>query len=118
MTGTINGIGTHLSGERKLTDKEFKKWSKHFPYNPYVKKEDYRIATESFVIFFIPIIPLRTFVYYYLRKGIMHSRYRIIYYPAGKGKVYWDHVGESWVFYIGPTILVFLMFYFLLSVFL
>jgi len=111
MTSTVNGIGTHLSGERKLTDEEFNKWSENFPYNPNITKDDYRIATESFVILLIPIIPLKTFVYYYIKRGFQ-SHYRIIFHPAGEGKIYWEHVKKGWVFYIAPILIAILVFYF------
>ena len=104
MTGTVNGIGTHLSGERSLTSKEFNKWAEHFPYNPYIKPKDYKIATESVVIFFLPIIPLKTIVYYYTSKQGMESQYRIIYEPANGG-VYWEHVKTSVSYYITPVVI-------------
>lgn len=114
MTSTVNGIGTSLSGERGLTNEEFNEWSEHFPFIPGVIKNHYRIATESFVILF-PIIPLKTFVFYYTKSGFMQNQYRIIYYPAGEGKVYWKHVKKSWSFYIFPTLMAILMIYLLIS---
>lgn len=97
MTYTLNGIGTGIRGTRQLTDAEFKEWSEHFPYATHLTKQHYFIGTEAFVVLFVPIIPLKTFVFYY----IDGKRYRIVYYPAGEGKVYWEHVKGSPSFYAG-----------------
>lgn len=115
MTSTINGVGTRLSAERNLTDEEIKKWSPHFPFNPHRDVHQYRIATESFVFLFIPLIPLKTFVFYYMNQGFMNSRYAIIYYPAGEGKVYWEHVKKSWQFYIAPVLITIIVIWSIIS---
>jgi hypothetical protein len=107
MTSTVNGIGTHLSGNRPLTEEELVKWSRHLPIRPYYTHPEFRIATESFVLVFVPIIPLRTYVFHYGDKKLMSSQYIIDYYPAGKGNVYWEHVKNSWVFYL-PLLIIFL----------
>lgn len=106
MTTTVNGIGTALCGQRRLTDEELKQWSKHFPYIPHVDMRNFQIATEAFVFIFIPIIPLKTFVFYYTESGFMNSKYRILYYPAGEDRVYWPHVKTSFSFYILPALIV------------
>jgi hypothetical protein len=105
MTGTVNGIGTHLSGVRDLTDEEIKKWAEKIPYIPNVRVQDYKIATESFVLLFLPIIPIKTYIFYYLDKGLINSQYRIVYYPSGEETVYWEHVKKSPIFYISPAII-------------
>ncbi|TAL47887.1 hypothetical protein EPN87_01930 [archaeon] len=117
MTYTMNGIGTHLSGERKLTDEEYRKWAKDIPHVPGVTKDNLRIATESLVIGFLPVIPLKTFVYYYTQKSFWHgTKYLPLYYPAGKGKVYWEHVKKSIVFYLSPFLVpAIIIFLYLLS---
>ena len=115
MTGTVNGIGTHLSGERNLTESEIKKWAHHLPYNRFVKVHDYKIATESFVILWLPLIPLKTEVYYVLNDGVMNKRYQVVFYPTGEESVYWDHVKNSPIFYILPIGVVILILWAIVS---
>jgi len=59
------------------------------------------IATKSFVVLFIPIIPYETVIYY---KQDDNS-YTELFYPVGKGKVLWEHVKQSYSFYIFPAII-------------
>jgi hypothetical protein len=105
MTSTVNGIGTHLSGQRQLTPQEVKKWGEKIPYIPGLKQSQLYIATKSFVLLFLPIIPLETVVYYYLSSGWNETTYRQVFYPAGEGSVYWEHVKNSWVFWLTPAII-------------
>ena len=101
MTRTINGIGSFLSGTRHLTKEEIDKWVENFPYmNQPVTNA--LIATESAVIFWIPIYPVETIVYFMIKSGT----YQIVYYPAGKGNVYWEHVKGSPSFYIFPILII------------
>ena len=117
MTYTINGVGTQICGRRELTKEEIEKWSENLPYRPHVTVNDYYIGTEAFVFFFIPIIPLKTFVHYYQsQKKFLGSEthYLICYYPAGEDKVYWEHVKSSFSFYIAPIgILILLIWHFI-----
>jgi hypothetical protein len=113
MTHTVNGIGTHLSGERLLTDEEIKEWAEQIPYNPRRTLRDYRIATESFVVVFLPIIPLRTFVFHYTGQ----DQYVIDFFPTGKESVYWKHVKSSPGFYILPILIVLFTLYSIFSSF-
>lgn len=107
MTGTVNSIGTQLSGKRSLSEEEIKKWEEFLPYSPNVKLHDYKICTKAFVIFFLPLIPLETIVYYDLPRKF----YKICYYPAGEKKVYWEHIREEPMFYIGPIIIFLIIIY-------
>lgn len=111
MTGSVNGIGTGLCGDRPITDDELNKWSQHLPIQPYKPHPQFHIATEAFIVLFIPIIPLRTYVLFYEKQGAMNSEYRICYFPGGKEKVYWAHVKESWSFYIAPILLAIILFW-------
>jgi len=104
MTSTVNGIGTHLSGERKITNDELLRWSEFLPIKPYTPHPQFYIATESFVFLFLPLFPIKTFVYFYVEKQAFENKYIISYYPAGEGKIYWEHVKNSYVFYIVPAI--------------
>ena len=72
---------------------------------------NYKIATESFVFLFLPLFPLKTFVYADLNSG----GYIPLFYPKGEGKVYWEHVKSSWSFYIAPAIVIILLIYYLFS---
>lgn len=109
---TINGIGTRLCGVRKLNEKELNKWSKHFPYIPHVKVTEYNIAAESFVIFWLPIIPLRTRIFFYTNEGAFNSQYVVVYSPK---KIYWPHIKTSPVFYAGPFVVLILIVLIILS---
>ena len=100
MTHTVNGIGTHLSGSEELTEEEFNEWGEKLPYIHGLTKSQLRIATKSFVIIFLPIIPLETVVYY-----LLGDKYIEVFYPAGKGKVYWKHVSNNFIFYLAPLLL-------------
>lgn len=120
MTFTINGIGTTLSGDRWLNGEEYNTLMRQKSFQRVVKNliknKDYnietqddlfrfRIATKSFSILFIPIIPLETFIYYCPKvKWHEDSKYVPLYYTHEKGKVDWQHVKGSWSFYIGPVI--------------
>jgi len=116
MTFSINGIGTSLVGTRWLNEMEFYEISKNKDFKeiikelPIEKEEDlyrFQIATESFCIFFIPIIPLKTFIYYSPRvKWHQSDKYIPLFYPNSKEKVSWEHVRKSWRFYLGPAIAV------------
>lgn len=101
MTSTVNGIGTHLSGSRELSDEEFNQWSEQMPYIHGLTKENLRIATKSFVFFFLPVIPFETVVYYHLG-----DKYLEVFYPAGKDGVYWKHVFNHPVFYVIPFLII------------
>ena len=81
MTHTINGIGTSLSGERAITQNELNAWWGNLPIKPYAAVPQFHIATESFVFFFIPIFPIKTFVYFY--NG---DKYYTCFYPSGERK--------------------------------
>lgn len=105
MTSTINGIGTHLSGGRELTEEEYKLWGEKLPFIPGLNKKYLRIATKSFVVLFLPLIPLETIIYYYTD----NSHYREIFYPAGKDKVYWSFVFNSPLFYTAYFLLLILL---------
>ncbi|KAB2942391.1 MAG: hypothetical protein MPEBLZ_04466 [Candidatus Methanoperedens nitroreducens] len=104
MTYNVNGIGTNLSGERKITVEELVRWSEYLPIKPYTRHPEFYIATESFVVLFLPIIPIETFVHYYPEEESGH-KYIISYYPVGEGKIYWEHIKSSYVFYIVPAII-------------
>lgn len=110
MTHTINGIGTHLSGARAITQKELNAWWSSLPIKPYAAIPQFYIATESFVFFFIPIFPIKTFVHFY--NG---DKYYTCFYPSGEGKIYWSHVKETYSFYIFPAIVTILFLNYLLS---
>lgn len=101
--GTINGIGTHLSGERQLTREEFDEWKFNFPFIENAVFENYRIATESLVFLYIPIIPFKTLVYYNVSDGILEKEYIPLFKPNGD-KIYWKHVEDSFTFYLFPLI--------------
>ncbi len=79
-----------------------------------LSEEDFRITTESFVLFFIPLIPFKTFVYCDLEtKWYQDDEYAPIYYPAGEDNVYWPHVKGGWSFYLAPVLTVlWLLFFF------
>lgn len=111
MTGTLNGVGTQLSGKRFLNEQEIKKWAEFLPYRPNVKLHDYKICTKAFVILFFPVIPLETFIYYDLPKNF----YQICHFPVGEGKVYWEHVKNSPSFYIAPSIIIILLIIWVIS---
>ena len=120
MTFTFNGIGTTLSGDRWLNGeeylalarhKDFKKVTQGLMNTPELKietKEDlfrFRIATKSFSVLFIPIIPLETFIYYYPKvKWYQNNKYIPLFYTRGNGKVDWKHVKKSWSFYVLPLV--------------
>lgn len=106
MTNTVNGIGTYLSGERNITDEELIHWSENLPIKPYTPSPQFYMATKSFVILFLPLIPIKTFVYYYTGR---ESQYIICHYPAGEGKIYWKHVMETYSFYVFPAIVTLLL---------
>jgi len=109
MTFTINGIGTRLCGARRIKKEEAEKWADNFPYSLNRTIYDYMVATEAFVFLFIPILPLRTYVYYYTETGAQNG-YRIIYCPPhGKEAIYWNHVKSSLSFFIAPTLLLLLI---------
>jgi hypothetical protein len=102
MPHTINGIGTAICGERKLTQEEFDRWIKYFTYVPNHTISEYRIGTESVVIL-LPLLPLKTYVFCYTDKQGSSKNYQIIYYPGGEGKIYWEHVKSSIIFYAFPV---------------
>jgi hypothetical protein len=103
MTFTFNGIGTALRGTRRITDSEFRRWKR---YLPDIDAKYFYLTTESFVLFWVPVIPLQTFVLFYPeRKWYQATRYVPCCFPAGEGRVDWQHVRRSPAFYIGPTIL-------------
>ncbi len=105
MTSTVNGIGTHLCGVRLLKKEEADSWAENFPYMPNRSIYDYYIGTEAFVFFFIPIMPLKTYVFYYIKS--QEGAWQVIYYPpSGKEDIYWEHVKTSLSFYIFPVILI------------
>jgi hypothetical protein len=99
MTFTLNGCGTHLIGARQLTSVEFDKWSIDLPVKPYKPHPQFYIGTETIVLLFLPVIPLKTFVYYHTDS----NHYVPCFYPSGGG-VYWPHVKNRWEFYIIPGI--------------
>ena len=106
MTSTINGIGTHLSGGRKITAEELVRWSEHLPIKPYVSHPEFYIATESFVLLFLPLFPIKTFVYYNIENSVWSGdKYIICYHPSGENQIYWGHVKDSYVFYVMPAII-------------
>lgn len=105
MTYTLNGIGTHLCGERNLKNDEKEKWAENLPYSPSRTIHDYKIATESFVILFLPLIPFKSFVFHHTSG----DRYIIDFYPTGKESVYWEHVKKAPVFYAAPLIILILI---------
>jgi hypothetical protein len=120
MTFTINGIGTILSGDRWLSGEEYHTLAQHKDFQTVIKNltkdEDlkietqddlfrFRIATKSFAVLFIPLIPIETFIYYYPKvKWHENQKYIPLFYTKGKGKVDWDHVKKSWSFYIAPVL--------------
>lgn len=122
MTFTLNGIGTSLEGERWLTAEEYIALSKHKDFEKIViglrntpelgieTEKDilrFKIATKSFSILF-PIIPLETFIYYYPKTKWYENdnKYIPLFYTKGKGKVDWQHVKNSWSFYVFPLIII------------
>ena len=103
MTYTLNGIGTRLVGERKLTKEEITKWKNRFPQCD-ADVSYFNIATECFVFFYVPIIPLKTIIYYYTQKNFKGSQYMIVCRPPGKW-VNWNHILKSPGFYILPIVI-------------
>lgn len=104
----INGIGTRLSGKR-IIDRDELMYS-------YLCNElnldinsglpDFFIATKSFVLFYIPVIPLETIIYYDIEtEWYQDNQYVECCYPAGKNKVLWSHVKSSYSFYLFITIM-------------
>lgn len=99
MTYTLNGFGTELIGTRPLKHEEYKMWYGSFPIK--YPQNQLMIATEWWSALWLPVFPRFTFVIHYLDNnsgfGFIGSgnkhRYQIIYYPAGKKKVYWKHIG-------------------------
>ena len=124
MTFTLNGVGTTLSGDRWLTIQELNELIQHEDFKEVIQvlkenedldikeQEDlfrFKIATKSFSIFFLPIIPLETFIYYCPKtKWYDGDKYIPLFYTKGEGKVDWNHVKHSWSFYLFP-ILIFLI---------
>jgi len=107
MTYTFNGIGTAIYGERLLTKEEIDMWSANFPFLTGQSISNLIIGTESLTIFFVPILPYRTIVYYYTQKDYSRSEFQIVYFPpSGKEQIYWPHVKNSYAFYIFPIVLV------------
>ena len=107
MTFTFNGIGTRISGGRKLTPKEKRDWHKQLPNSPEFRNVDFLIGTESLVVFYLPVYPIRSYVYCYVEsKWYQSEKYFELFNPAGKG-IYWPHVKKSWSFYVWPAILLF-----------
>ncbi len=101
MTHTINGVGTHLCGVRRIKKEEADNWVDNFPFVPNRSIYDYLIGTESVVFLFIPILPLKTVVFYHPYDS--GAAYQVIYHPPkGKATVYWEHVKTSLSFYIVP----------------
>ncbi len=109
MTSTVNGIGTHLSGSRELTEEELNEWGEKLPYIHGLTRNQLKIATKSFVLLFLPVIPLETVIYYCLG-----DKYIEAFYPAGKDKVYWKHVFNHPLFYVAPFLLLIIV---ILSIF-
>ncbi len=115
MTFTFNGIGTSLFGDRWINEIEFYSISKNKDFKeiisslPIETEEDlyrFRIATKSFCIFFIPIIPLETFIYYSPKvKWYESEKYIPLFHTTGKKGVDWSHVKSSWSFYLLPIII-------------
>ena len=107
MTYTLNGVGTRICGERLLTKEEIDAWSKNFPFLPGQSPSNFFIGTES-LVFGFPILPLKTYIYCYTKKGFFtRSAYQIVYYPpSGKPEIYWPHVKSSLIFYVFPVLLI------------
>jgi hypothetical protein len=98
MTFTLNGIGTGLRGTRQITPQEYGRWKRHLPEN--VDLSCFYLTTKCFVILWLPLIPLQTFVLVYPKtKWHESEKYVPLFYPAGKGKVYWNHVKNMNGFY-------------------
>jgi len=114
MPYTLNAIGTAICGERKLTKEEIDMWKKYFPDIPENPISGYRIGTES-VIIILPLLPLKTYIFRYTEKqGLSNHEYQILHYPAGEGKIYWEHVKSSVIFYAFPfTIAIYVIWYLL-----
>jgi len=117
MPHTINGIGTSICGERKLTQEEIYAWAKYFPQIPDRTISQYLIGTES-VVCLLPLLPLKTYVFCYTDKQFSSNKYQILFYPGGEGHVYWKHVKSSVIFYSVPiTISIYVIWYLLLPSF-
>jgi hypothetical protein len=95
MTYSINGIGTGLTGVRDLTEEEIEMWESFIP-----NIRETKIATKTFKCT-IPLFPLESFVFYpeyqirFGKKSDKILSYSILFYPVGKGKVYWEHYFET-----------------------
>jgi len=107
MTFTLNGCGTNLSGSRYLNDEELSTWGSEIEDVYNISAEACKIATISNVFLWIPIIPLRTIVYYDVPREHWYSddKYVILFYPGKFKLVYWKHVKSSMSFYILPFII-------------
>lgn len=116
MTFRINGFGTGLAGKRNITSEEFKqlkknKYSKAILNHLVIKdSKNLKIATESFFIIFIPIIPIKSFVYYDPNPDAWVSRsYTPLIGTGGDGVIDWDHVFDTWTFFIAPAVIIFML---------
>lgn len=117
MTYTVNGIGTHLSGKRKLNTYEINMFRSivepqlDYTGSKYrISMEDCKIATVSFCALFIPIIPLYTIIIYDGDDddSWICDNYIILHRPGKYKLVYWDHVLKSFIFYIFPLFIIYL----------
>jgi hypothetical protein len=124
MTFSINGIGTSLVGSRYLNEWELGHISKSKDFKEIVKglpiktKDDltrFMITTKTFCIFWIPVLPLETFIYYSPKvKWHQDEEYIPLFYLDGKGRVSWEHVKRSFRFYFAPILAaIYAYFYFL-----
>ncbi|MDQ1253509.1 MAG: hypothetical protein QG646_2681 [Euryarchaeota archaeon] len=139
MTSTVNGIGTKLFGSRQLTYEDYTKHMDHlqYDYNDVI----YKIATEAFVFFWIPIIPLNTIIYIDIKSVRFDKNERTnlldrirfyetlendkvrtgrlkkgvfntnMYQVCSTYHVNWRHVKSSVTFYFSPILLPFLILY-------
>ena len=87
-------------GARAITGEELTKWSAHLP-NP--SHHRFLIGTDAIIACFVPLFPIKTFVYYEIDSNVMSTRFAPCFYPAGEGKVYWQHVKGRWEFYLFPA---------------
>lgn len=102
---SLYGTGTRLCGKRKLKTKEIAMLLREAHLDPRISIYDYYIATEVFSILWVPIIPLETYIFYYLIGGTVGSeinRWKKVYYPNGKSGIYWKHV----VIYVLPQFII------------